>query len=422
MSANSGVERDSFQSFLANAFAVQESGLDSMSVAHLIDLQHFVGREDFDLGEAMNMMAGHALHVAGASGVAIALLEKNELVYRAGSGNATGDIGRRVPAVMSVSSSQQMEREILRVEDAGSDTRIEAEICRQFGAMSLLMLPIYGDQVLAGVLQVLYDDAHHFDEREVRTYRLMIAALENGMLRQLSDTQKRDVLLAFEHAPGNRVELPRHPQLAQSSATTVAMRPDAGESSRLDSDNTAFEQPGASAWLTFRPVLSSEPNALWLAVKNTFQKAVNRPWSADFRNAGFAIGIAVALSIAVWVSQREHPSMLNPALSVTAGRDTQTQSAGQLSFANRDASNIGEAEEDASVLRPGFKRVRVGPNEVDEIAEDVTIRYFEIKHGKPRILRNAREVKFGDDVTVRYFADPDGASDGGAQQTLYQSR
>jgi hypothetical protein len=53
---------------------------------------------------------------------------------------------------------------------------------------------------------------------------------------------------------------------------------------------------------------------------------------------------------------------------------------------------------------PGFRRVRVGPNEVDFIAEDVTIRHFIPTPARSRAPRAYKEVHIGEDVTIRYFS------------------
>jgi hypothetical protein len=53
---------------------------------------------------------------------------------------------------------------------------------------------------------------------------------------------------------------------------------------------------------------------------------------------------------------------------------------------------------------PAFRRVRVGPNEVDYIAEDVTVRHFLPTFARPRAQAAYKEVHIGPDVTIRYFA------------------
>ena len=121
MSARPSLDRDSFQAFLANAYAVQTSGLDTRSLAALIEMKRFIRGDEFDLDRAMLMMAEHALKVSNASGVAVAVLEAKGLVYRAVSGSAVNDAGRHVPAVLSVSSGSEVRREILKVENAQID-------------------------------------------------------------------------------------------------------------------------------------------------------------------------------------------------------------------------------------------------------------------------------------------------------------
>jgi hypothetical protein len=48
--------------------------------------------------------------------------------------------------------------------------------------------------------------------------------------------------------------------------------------------------------------------------------------------------------------------------------------------------------------------VRVGQNEVDYIAEDVTVRYFTDESASQGMRVRYKQVDFGEDVTVRYFA------------------
>src|ERR1700757_1557781 len=133
MSSHVSLDRESFQNFLANAFAVQNSGLNRQLLSALIEVQHFIAKDEFTVDRALHLIADSALKVCNASGIAIALLEANQLVYRAGSGTTAVDVGHHVSAVLSVCARSEPRVEILRVENAQADLRIEAEICRQFG-------------------------------------------------------------------------------------------------------------------------------------------------------------------------------------------------------------------------------------------------------------------------------------------------
>ena len=192
MSAHSSLDREAFQQLLANAFAVQESQINSQSLSAIMEVQRLVTRGELDVDGAMHHLVEAARDVADATGVAIGLLKGDRLTYKAGSGSAASYIGRQVTASLTVSADNRTKREILRVENALADPRIDAAICRQFGAQSLLTLPIYHAGALAGVLEVLFSEAHTFQDCEVRTYRLMTRQIEAAMLLATQSEQEKN--------------------------------------------------------------------------------------------------------------------------------------------------------------------------------------------------------------------------------------
>src|SRR5215471_10207056 len=173
MNPNSGLDRQDFEAFLANAFAVQKSGLDAQSLSAVVEVQRCIASAEPNVDRALDLIADCSLRVSNASGVAIARLESNQLIYCAGKGSAVKEVGRRLPAVFSLCAQSEGKAEILRVENADTDSRIQAEICRQFGGASLLILPICHHHAIRGILQIHFGEAHSFLDREVRAYRLM---------------------------------------------------------------------------------------------------------------------------------------------------------------------------------------------------------------------------------------------------------
>ena len=184
MSTHFTLDRESFQKLLAGAFLVQEY-LDSQkakrpavdrppksaitekpkeaispyytqSLSAIVEVQRLIAADEFDVDGAVALIADRARNVANATGVAIGLLEGDELVYRAGSGSAATYIGRHVKATLSVSAHNLASGEILRVENTQTDARIEAAICRQFGAKALLIVPICQGRALAGAVEILF--------------------------------------------------------------------------------------------------------------------------------------------------------------------------------------------------------------------------------------------------------------------------
>lgn len=409
MSIRNSVDPDALQTLLSNAFAVQESGLDTPVLSLLIEVQRSVQSEQCKLAQVMDLVVEQALRVSNASGVAIGLLDRNkhELVYRAGSGTAANDVGRRVPAVLSVSSAQESRREILRVENAEADPRIQAEICRQFGAMSLLMLPIYGEHSLMGVLQVLFSDAHSFQEREVRAYRLIVAALEEGILR--SEHARKQADAAALKQLGDAPVVSQDPQAAaEVTAAVQASPPDAAHPSFPEGtsigDPDGSEARGFMVLQACQVILRGQLRSLWNAGTSAIRETSIRARAANVQRAWAAGVVVLLLSVSVWMFQSRHFSGTKIGESTSTSRDSNFPAPQPTLLVSQDLKDPATIPTEAASFIPAFKRVRVGPNEVDYIAEDVTIRTFERKSSKPQIRNAAHEVNFGNDVTVRYFA------------------
>jgi hypothetical protein len=405
MSTHCRIDRQSFQQLLASAFAVQDSGMDTESLSALLKLQRSIATGELDMDRAMSQVAERARNVANATGTAIALLQGDQLVYRAGSGSAAAYVGRRVTAILTSSVHSQARGEILRVENARTDGRIEASICRAFGANSLLILPIYRERAMAGVLEVLFDEAHGFQDRELQTYRLLAGLVEEAMFRdaQLDQknalaTQPTTVLHAIDlitsemekfrgdenSAPGpagkggiDRVYAEVKGGIDQVYAE---VRTTAGKLS------AALQSAKVTARAMLRVKRASVDKLLWNVA---------------------AAGVATALAIAGWIAYDRHaqpPADASAQPRSNAAGQQAASAPATLSRADLISQPQTAAGEMQDTRAAAFKRVRIGLNEVDYIADDVTIRDFTPEPAPPRIRIGGRRVDFGEDVTVRYFA------------------
>src|SRR5438876_5186837 len=183
MNTRPALDRESFEKLLANALTVQNSQLNRQSLSAVIEVQRLIQSGELDLDRTAHLIADCARNVAEATGICIGLLKGNRLVFRAGSGSGAVYVGQQVMASLTVSAESNSSGEILRVENAEADTRIDAAICRQFGAKALLILPIYHDRTVAGVLEILFSEPHTFEDQELRTYRLMAGLVGEVMSR-----------------------------------------------------------------------------------------------------------------------------------------------------------------------------------------------------------------------------------------------
>jgi hypothetical protein len=423
MSTRYRLDRESFEKFLANALEVQKSGLDPKSLSALVETQQLIANDRFDTDQLMQSITDRVLKLFNASGAAIALLDGNKLVYRTGAGNAASDVGRHVGAVLNISSSGDKRREILRVENAETDARIQAEICRQFGARSLLILPVCDGDALIGVMQVLFDDAHEFADREVRVYRLMIGALEQSLSRDhLSSANQQEMKTsAVQAVPQsgsdrdfglvqNAVNTPRITDLSvtknvfQGQPATNAALTDGAPSQTAQRDEAPALEIVRRRCEVYWSLLHQDMKFLFARLRAAIGSPLNTTSRPMLWRASAALTATLVLLTVTFLFDHNHPSTSPRGSSAATPPVT-----GQSSPINPPATNepvLSDERSSESVKRSsGLRRVKISPNEVDYIAEDVTMRTFTISSPKRQPPKGVKEVDFGDDVTVRYFAN-----------------
>ena len=373
--------------------------MDAQSLSALLELQRSIATGEPDVDRAMHLVADRARNVANATGIAIALRRGDQLVYRAGNGCAISYVGRHMTAILSVSAHKEARGEILRVENAQADARIEAAICRQFEAQSLLILPIYDEGAVAGVLEVLFSEPHAFQDREMRTYRWMAGLVGEAVSRAAQIDQKR--------------------ALATQAATLPhAIEQIASQMQRSTGDGKSMPEPARKHGIRQVCGAATAVAGEWLGVCQPAKAAtiimqrVKRVPLHRLRWNVAVTGVVTALVIATcWIAYDRRPASPAGAPSRQGSNTVQKQIPfipAKPAPSNRasKAQTAAGGEEDAKSPSSAFKRVRVGPNEIDYIAEDVTMRHFTTKPALLRVRGGYKEVNIGEDVTVRALLRP----------------
>ena len=394
MRTHSSPDLDHFQKVLADAFVVQESEIETRSLCAVVELQGLIAKGELDIDRAMTLIADRARNVANAAGVAIALLRGDQLTYRAGSGSSVDRVGRNMTAVLSVSGQIQSKDEILRVEDAQADRRIEAAICRQFGARSLLILPIYDHRALVGVLEVIFSDAHQFNDREVRTYRLMASLVGDAMSHAAQLREKKSTAVTEQKPIDQRVE-------------QAALQPPASPYSIGPKSEPISNPASRQAWRE-HALVAKFPTRRQLARVGAIigQRAKHVPLYKRWT-------VAVVLALVSWIAYRDRHSASPQADFSLQGSNKIAQplrpdSAKSSSSAESKGLTVAVPTEPAKTIGTRTPRwVRVDSNELDYVAEDVTVRHFTRTPALPPLkVPHSRVRTIGDDVTVRYFGSP----------------
>ena len=142
-----------------------------------------------DLEAALQLLAERAQYITGASGAAIALLEDSEMICRASAGASAPELGAEVQVKSGLTGESVRTRQVLRCDDAETDSRVNRESCRALGIKSVMVVPLIREQEVIGVFELLADRANAFEERDVTALERLAEMVQTGL--EHADAAKR---------------------------------------------------------------------------------------------------------------------------------------------------------------------------------------------------------------------------------------
>jgi TonB family protein len=141
---------------------------------------------EFAQDDVLNEIVDQACLATGATGAAISLARGGEMICRASSGSGVPELGIRLNMNSWLRVASARTRQIQRCDDLLSDPDA-AEIPRQLGVGSLVVLPLVRDEELIGIFEVVSSRSHAFGDRDLRTLEVLAERiLKNAQAHQSS--------------------------------------------------------------------------------------------------------------------------------------------------------------------------------------------------------------------------------------------
>jgi hypothetical protein len=233
----------------------------------------------------------------------------------------------------------------------------------------------------------LFSEAHAFQEREVRSYRLMAGLIEAAMLQA-----EQLLIQASEPGPLRNEDFFNHKEsLLRKGKHAISQH--WGAALAAVGESTALRQPALLATKIVgraKEVTSYKP-----------------PWNVSLA------AVATVLALTLWIAYGRGPAspLRSSAPSLAPPGSTAIEPLDRFESAKAvptDGASQGMPAtvpvQKAGLVRTAVRRARVRGNDVDYIGDDVTVRHFTYKPAAQRRRSgSSRVANIGEDVTVRYF-------------------
>ena len=133
---------------------------------------------DWNPGAGIQVLAENTQYITGATGAAVAVQRGAQMLCCASTGLTAPSLGSRVELASSFSGESVRRDQLLRCDNTDTDTRVDAESCRQLGIASLVVMPLHSGGRVAGLLQILSMQPHAFQERDVSAVKRIGGMME----------------------------------------------------------------------------------------------------------------------------------------------------------------------------------------------------------------------------------------------------
>lgn len=166
------------------------------TLASIVQALQEISVLDQPLTELMHVMAERAQALTGADCGVIDIIEGDDMVCRAVSGEAAEKIGSRLPIHGSLTGLAMQTGAAVLCEDTETDERVNREACRQAGVRSMIVAPLRDATRVIGCLKVMAGQPHVFTWRDVGNLQILAESLgtviqRQGAAERLSESEER---------------------------------------------------------------------------------------------------------------------------------------------------------------------------------------------------------------------------------------
>jgi TonB family protein len=176
----------------------------------------------------LRKIAEAALSATGAEGAALALRRDGAVVCVARAGEMAPPLGARLDDTSGMSGECLREGQPLRCDDTETDTRVDAEACRDLGLRSLAVAAVKEDDNVIGILEVFSPQPLTFTDRHMEVLRQLAELVVAESAAESSEVESPPVAKSPPDTPSTatvpqpRLLPPKAPEEPPTTASAVS--------------------------------------------------------------------------------------------------------------------------------------------------------------------------------------------------------
>ncbi len=171
----------------------------------VVRIQSEIAQSHHNQQHVMNVIVDHMGAIAGATGSAIAIIEGDDMVYRACGGNLAGNVGFRMPIANSLSGLCLVEDKAFKCDNTEFDPRVNKDACRKINVASMIVVPLRQQGIVVGVLKIMSSEVNAFYDHHITTLTfiagVLMAALNDATAHDRLRQSEETFRLSMHYAP-----------------------------------------------------------------------------------------------------------------------------------------------------------------------------------------------------------------------------
>lgn len=144
-----------------------------------------------DSDRVMQLVVARTKEITSSDGAVIEIVDGDDLLYRAATGQAAAHVGKRLAMKSSLSGEAVSTRSVVRCDNVDVDPRVDAAACYAIGIRSMIIAPLLHGSDAIGALKTYSSRRGAFEDLDAYTLQLLAGMTSSAMMLAAEFKERR---------------------------------------------------------------------------------------------------------------------------------------------------------------------------------------------------------------------------------------